>query len=46
MRSATCIWRDLVPSSDELVREGLAYLKRLEREERERARPASAGRPA
>jgi D-psicose/D-tagatose/L-ribulose 3-epimerase len=46
MRSATCIWRDLVPSSDELAREGLAYLKRLEREERERARPASAGRPA
>jgi D-psicose/D-tagatose/L-ribulose 3-epimerase len=31
MRAATCIWRDLAPSSDELVREGLAYLKRLER---------------
>jgi D-psicose/D-tagatose/L-ribulose 3-epimerase len=46
MRSATCIWRDLAPSSDTLVREGLAYLKRLEREERERARPASAGRSA
>jgi len=31
MRGATCIWRDLAPSSDELVREGLAYLKGLER---------------
>jgi D-psicose/D-tagatose/L-ribulose 3-epimerase len=31
MRGATCIWRDLAPSSDELVREGLAYLKALER---------------
>jgi len=30
MRGATCIWRDLAPSSDELVREGLAYLKGLE----------------
>ena len=29
MRGATCIWRDLAPSSDELVREGLAYLKAL-----------------
>jgi D-psicose/D-tagatose/L-ribulose 3-epimerase len=29
MRGATCIWRDLVPSSDELVREGLAYLQGL-----------------
>ncbi len=29
MRGATCIWRDLAPSSDELVREGLAYLKQL-----------------
>ena len=29
MRGATCIWRDLAPSSDELVREGLAYLKSL-----------------
>lgn len=29
MRGATCIWRDLAPSSDELVREGLAYLKGL-----------------
>ena len=27
MRAATCIWRDLAPSSDELVGEGLAYLK-------------------
>jgi D-psicose/D-tagatose/L-ribulose 3-epimerase len=31
MRGATCVWRDLAPSSDELVREGLAYLKGLER---------------
>ena len=31
MRGATCIWRDLAPGSDELVREGLAYLKQLER---------------
>ena len=31
MRGATCIWRDLAPSSDVLVREGLAYLKGLER---------------
>jgi D-psicose/D-tagatose/L-ribulose 3-epimerase len=32
MRRATCIWRDLAPSSDVLVREGLAYIKSLERE--------------
>jgi D-psicose/D-tagatose/L-ribulose 3-epimerase len=31
MRGATCVWRDLAPSSDELVREGLAYLRGLER---------------
>jgi D-psicose/D-tagatose/L-ribulose 3-epimerase len=30
MRGATCIWRDLAPSSDVLVREGLAYLKGLQ----------------
>jgi D-psicose/D-tagatose/L-ribulose 3-epimerase len=30
MRGATCIWRELAPSSDTLVREGLAYLKGLE----------------
>jgi D-psicose/D-tagatose/L-ribulose 3-epimerase len=30
MRGATCIWRDLAPSSDVLVREGLAYLKSLQ----------------
>jgi D-psicose/D-tagatose/L-ribulose 3-epimerase len=29
MRGATCVWRDLAPSSDELVHEGLAYLKGL-----------------
>jgi D-psicose/D-tagatose/L-ribulose 3-epimerase len=34
MRGATCIWRDLAPSSDELVREGLAFLKQLERDAR------------
>ena len=34
MRGATCIWRDLAPSSDELVREGLAFLKELERDAR------------
>jgi D-psicose/D-tagatose/L-ribulose 3-epimerase len=31
MRGATCIWRDLAPSSDVLVREGLSYLKDLHR---------------
>lgn len=31
MRSATCIWRDLAPDSDTLVREGLAFLKALSR---------------
>jgi D-psicose/D-tagatose/L-ribulose 3-epimerase len=30
MRGATCIWRDLAPSSDALVRDGLRYLKGLE----------------
>jgi D-psicose/D-tagatose/L-ribulose 3-epimerase len=30
MRGATCIWRHLAPSSDVLVREGLAYLKGLQ----------------
>jgi D-psicose/D-tagatose/L-ribulose 3-epimerase len=30
MRGATCIWRDLAPSSDQLVRDGLRYLKGLE----------------
>jgi D-psicose/D-tagatose/L-ribulose 3-epimerase len=30
MRGATCVWRDLAPSSDVLVAEGLAYLKGLE----------------
>jgi D-psicose/D-tagatose/L-ribulose 3-epimerase len=32
MRGATCTWRDLAPSSDVVVRDGLAYLKGLERE--------------
>ena len=31
MRAATCIWRKLAPSSDVLVTEGLAFLKKLER---------------
>jgi len=30
MRAATCIWRELAPDSDTLVRDGLAYLKGLE----------------
>ncbi len=30
MKAATCIWRDLAPSSDVLVSEGLAFLKALE----------------
>ncbi|MHB9036446.1 MAG: sugar phosphate isomerase/epimerase family protein [Armatimonadota bacterium] len=30
-RATTCIWRDLAPSSDELLRNGLAYLKGLEK---------------
>ena len=32
MRAATSSWRDLAPSSDELVREGLAYLQGVQRE--------------
>lgn len=31
MRAGTCIWRKLAPSSDVLLREGLAFLKELER---------------
>lgn len=30
MRAATCMWRNLTPSSDILLRDGLAYLKSLE----------------
>jgi D-psicose/D-tagatose/L-ribulose 3-epimerase len=30
MKEATCIWRELAPSSDVLVSDGLAFLKRLE----------------
>ena len=30
MRAATCVWRDMAPSSDVLVGEGLAYLRGLE----------------
>jgi sugar phosphate isomerase/epimerase len=32
MRSATRLWRDLAPGSDELVREGLAFLESVRRE--------------
>jgi D-psicose/D-tagatose/L-ribulose 3-epimerase len=31
MRTATCVWRQLAPDSDTLVRQGLAHLKGLER---------------
>jgi D-psicose/D-tagatose/L-ribulose 3-epimerase len=31
MRAATCIWRPLAESSDQLLKDGLAYLKGLER---------------
>jgi D-psicose/D-tagatose/L-ribulose 3-epimerase len=40
MRSATCIWRSLAPDSDTLIRDGLSYLKSVERE---RYLPALAG---
>jgi D-psicose/D-tagatose/L-ribulose 3-epimerase len=30
MRGATCIWRQLAPDSDTLVRDGLAYLRGVE----------------
>jgi hypothetical protein len=32
MRAATCMWRKLAESSDMLLRDGLAYLKSLEKE--------------
>jgi D-psicose/D-tagatose/L-ribulose 3-epimerase len=31
IRAATCVWRQLAPSSDVLVSEGLNFLKTLER---------------
>ena len=31
MRAATCMWRILAPSSDDLLRDGLKYLKGLEK---------------
>lgn len=31
MRAGTCIWRKMAPSSDVLLRDGLAFLKELER---------------
>jgi len=37
MRGATCIWRELAPDSDTLVREGLAFLHGLEERAREDA---------
>jgi D-psicose/D-tagatose/L-ribulose 3-epimerase len=30
MRGATCVWRDMAPSSDALVGDGLRYLRELE----------------
>lgn len=36
MRGATCIWRQLAPDSDTLVRDGLAFLRGLEAELRGR----------
>ena len=30
MRAATCVWREIAPSSDHLLSNGLAYLKSLE----------------
>jgi D-psicose/D-tagatose/L-ribulose 3-epimerase len=30
MRAATCMWRRIAPSSDQLLTEGLKYLKGLE----------------
>jgi D-psicose/D-tagatose/L-ribulose 3-epimerase len=33
MRSATCIWRDLAPDGDTLVREGLGFLKTMQKGE-------------
>ena len=33
MRSATCIWRDLAPDGDTLVREGLGFLKSMQKGE-------------
>jgi D-psicose/D-tagatose/L-ribulose 3-epimerase len=43
MRSATCIWRDLAPDSDTLVRDGLAFLKGLSRRRRAGSPPAPRG---
>jgi D-psicose/D-tagatose/L-ribulose 3-epimerase len=39
MRGATCVWRDLAPDSDTLVREGLAHLKGLHRASAEAQTP-------
>lgn len=35
MRAATCIWRQLAPDSDTLVRDGLAYLRGVEQQLRD-----------
>ncbi len=32
MRAATCVWREIAPSSDHLLSHGLSYLKQLEKE--------------
>jgi D-psicose/D-tagatose/L-ribulose 3-epimerase len=42
MRGATCIWRQLAPDSDTLVREGLAYLQELESQVRSTAAPSGS----
>ena len=31
MREATCVWRDLAPSGDTLVREGLAFIQKMKK---------------
>jgi D-psicose/D-tagatose/L-ribulose 3-epimerase len=43
MRAATCIWRELAPSSDVLVSEGLAFLKGLEAKQRKRVAEVRSG---
>jgi D-psicose/D-tagatose/L-ribulose 3-epimerase len=44
MRSATCIWRDLAPDSDTLVRDGLAFLRGLSRRRPAASPPAPPDR--
>lgn len=42
MRAGTCVWRDLAPSGDQLVRDGWAFLRQLA----DRHGLAAAGAPA